>query len=180
MPSYSQIELEPTALWACSASHSAQCFVFCLYDDGNVCKSTASVLKLNALCDAAEHHRMQAAPGPADYKLLRDGAMAALQFLYLEMDALRRLKYTLETNRRSIERSCASAASSFLADVGELSCSCLQSILHSKQELESSDTLCLLHPCPTPAPLACCLLHRHRFHSHAHLPIHSVPQTHVC
>ncbi len=155
MPSYSQIELEPTALWACSASHSAQCFVFCLYEDGNVCKSTASVLKLSTLCDAAEHHRMQAAPGPADYKLLREGAMAALQFLYLELDVLRRLKYTLETNRRSIGPSCASAASSFLTDVGKLSCSFLQSILHNKHE--SSDTLCLLHPCPIPAPLACCL-----------------------
>jgi len=126
---------------------------FCLYDDGDVCKSTASMLKLSALCDAAEHHRMQPAPGPADDKLLRDGAVAALQILYCELDVLRRLKYTLETNRTSIGRTCASGARMLLADVGEHSCSCL----HSKHESESSDKLCLLHPCPLPAPLACLL-----------------------
>ncbi len=100
---------------------------------------------------------MQPAPGPADYQLLRDGAVAALQFLYLELHALRRLKHTLDTNRRSTGRTFASEAGILLADVGEHSCSCLQSILHSKHELESSCKLFLLHPCPIPAPFACLL-----------------------
>ncbi len=115
------------------------------------------MLKLNALCDAAEHHRMQPTPEPADYKLLRDSVVAALQILYFELDVLRRLKYTLETNRASIGRTCANGARMLLDDVGEHSCTCLQSNLYSKHDLESSDILCLLDPCPLPAPLACLL-----------------------
>jgi hypothetical protein len=92
------------------------------------------MLKLNARCDAAEHHRMQPAPGPADYTLLRDGAVAGLQILYLELDMLRRLKSTLETNRRLTERTCTNAASMLAAEIGEYSCSCLQSISYSKHE----------------------------------------------
>ncbi len=83
--------------------------------------------------------------------------MAALQFLYLELHALSGLKHTLETNRRSTGRTFASEVNFLLADVGEHSCSCLQSMLHSRHELQSSGIFCLLHPCPTPAPFACLL-----------------------
>ncbi len=76
---------------------------------------------------------MQPAPGPADYKLLRDGVGAALQILYLELDLLRRLNSTLETNRRLTGRTCANGASILAAEIGEHSCSCLQSISYSKQ-----------------------------------------------
>ncbi|DBB13998.1 TPA: hypothetical protein ACH3X3_000971 [Trebouxia sp. C0006] len=48
----------------------------------------------------AEHHRMQPSPGPADYKLLRDGAVATLQILYLDVILLRHLVSTSEANKR--------------------------------------------------------------------------------
>ncbi len=100
---------------------------------------------------------MQPSPSPANYKLLREGAVAALQFLYLELELVRRLRYDLENNRMSAGRACASGASMLIADVGEHSCSCLQSVLYGKHEMESSDKLCLLNPCTLPAALACLL-----------------------
>ncbi len=89
-------------------------------------------LATHLLCDAAEHRRMQPAPGPIDHKLLRDGVVAALQILYLELDLLRRLNSTLETNRMSTGRTCASGARMLVAEIGEHSCSCLQSTSYSK------------------------------------------------
>ena len=85
------------------------------------------MLKLNTLCDAAEHHRMQPAPGPADYSLLRNGVVAALQTLYLEVDMLGRLKFTIETNSLT-ECFYINVASNLTAGIGERSCNCWQSI----------------------------------------------------
>ncbi|KAL0034155.1 hypothetical protein WJX77_000688 [Trebouxia sp. C0004] len=64
----------------------------------------------------AEHHRMQPEPGPADYKLLRDGAVAALQVLYLEVIALGRLVCTSEANKRPI----SSGDHMFVAEIERL------------------------------------------------------------
>ncbi|DBA65711.1 TPA: hypothetical protein ACH3X2_002758 [Trebouxia sp. C0005] len=50
----------------------------------------------------AEHHRMQPLSAPADYKLLRDGAVAALQVLFLEVVALGRQVCNSEANQRPI------------------------------------------------------------------------------
>ncbi len=78
----------------------------------------------NSVCDAAEHHRMQPAPAIADYKLLREGAVAALQILYAEVVLLRRLVCTSVANKRP--STYVNAKCIFIAKIGELCCNQLQ------------------------------------------------------
>ena len=58
---------------------------------------------------------MQPLPAPADYKLLRDGAVAALQVLYLEVISLGRLVRTSDANKRPIPTSDRT----LVAEIGE-------------------------------------------------------------
>jgi len=61
---------------------------------------------------------MQPSPGPADYKLLRDGAVATLQILYLDVILLRHLVSTSEANKRP------TYANEVCVVVGEIGKSC--------------------------------------------------------
>lgn len=69
-------------------------------------------------CGAAEHHRMQPLSAPADYKLLRDGAVAALQVLFLEVVALGRQVCNSEANQRPI----TIGSRMLVAEIGESCC----------------------------------------------------------
>ncbi len=127
---------------------------------------------------------MQTAPRPADYELLRDGVVAALQILHLEVDLLMRLKSTRETNKSLPECTFTTAASLLTIEIGEHSCRHLQSISYCNHEFSlcwhrmENSVFCI----PVQSQhhmIACCSACRLKFHSHAHLPSHSVTQTYV-
>ncbi len=98
---------------------------------------------------------MQPAPGPADYQLLREGAVAALQFLYLDVITLGRRVCTSEASKRPI----LSGDRVLAAEIGESCCNQPQSHVAATNcnphvaatvqcTAKASGKVCLLYLCP--------------------------------
>ena len=112
---------------------------------------------------------MQPSPAPADYKLLRDGAVAALQILYLDVTLLRRLVCSSEANKRP--STCVNGECIVVGEIGE-SCrnphvAATMSVVFKK----TSGKVCLLYLCPVPlspahslTQLLICAFGKSRFH----------------